>query len=433
MSTFKVTESYTIANNTTVSLDLDTTVEYFVFSGNATLSTGDYVITTASSVTNGKSFTIWWKANATYSGSNAVSIFGNRLTQEQALTDMLIECKCSGTDVDVMLITSASDPGTRKGMNDYAIDTTGDTLTLDPTVSDKFLEVTGTGTLTGSTTIEADPGDDGDEFWILYRATMTLGAFSISIFGEVLSTDEAVSGDLVVHAIYSADDAAWKASMYKGQTLVPDKTTQTLAELGANNTTYMTPLRNAQAIAYWLLNGAKTSSVAWTFSGATPITLSNAAFTANYSLELDGSKQVVSVAKNDAYNVSFGTAAGDAMEGNDSRVINGEMHIYASFEAGKTGQISFDIQKDMIMNSAYVRVTGTLANTDAGTVTLYNGAGAITGGSQVIPLSTPFGTDYTLTLSGANATFQVGDEFRCTTAKTTSGGDILVIVYYTLQ
>lgn len=424
-------EEYTIANNTTVTLDVATTVGYYVFSGSATLSTGDYIVTTSTTPSAGLTFYIWWKANATYTSTNNVSILGTALTQEQANTDMLITVKgINGTDWDV-LVPYTTTPDMYKGVGEYEIDTAGETKTFVNTIDDRVQRVTGTGTLTGDTTITADTGKDGDEMTILYRATMTLDTFNIAIFGIDLSVDEALSGDLVISAIWSDVVGAWVASMYKGQTLVPDKATQALAEAGSNNLTYNTPLRTAQYVAAWLLAGAKSTSQVWTYTNAAPIVLSNAAFTANYTLELDGSKQVVSIAKATGYNLALGTTAGTVMEGDDSRVINQQFVQYASFEATEVGDLDMTLTFDAVLTSAVIRVTRTLANTDAGTITLSNGPNPITGGAQVIPLSTAFGTEYTLTLSGADATFQVGDVFRINTAKTTAGGRVQVVTYFT--
>jgi len=428
MANFNITESLTVANNTTTTLDVDNLVLYYVVSGTATLSTGNYTISTSSSPTDGKLFYIWYKGRVTYGGGYVVNILGTAFTQQEALSDSLIIVKGNGADFDIVVLKDDLDfylP--YKGVDTYATVLAGGTLTLEPKLDKKVQIITGSGSMSGSSTITATAETVGDEFLIIYNATLTLGANSYTIFGISLTAEEAASGDLSILTSY--DGAAWQTSMMKGQSLVPDRATQAQAETGSNNTTYTTPLRVSQYVAAWLLAGAKSTSQIWTFSNATPINLS--ALTANQTLELDGSKNITSVAKQDAYNAAFGTTAGTVTEGDDTRVANDSFVLYGSFVTGEVGAIGFDMQHAITVTSAYIRVTGTLSGTDDGTITLSKGGSAITGGSQVIPLSTPFGTDYTLSLSGPNASFVVGDELRYTTSKTTSGGKIMIVVYYT--
>lgn len=429
MSSIFQTEEYTIANNTVVTLDVDTNISYYVFKGSATLSTGNYSVSTGSSATNGKVFFIWYKARATYSGYS-VNFFGTVLTQELALSDQLIMVKGNGTDFDLVFLKDFTDFYTGyKGVGTYSAVLAGDTKTLNPKVDKQALVISGNGTLLGSSTIDSTSEVEGDQFLIIYTATLALNGNNFTILGLPLSESEALSGDLSILATY--DGSAWQTSIMPGQGLVPARATQTQAETGIDNNTYMTPLTTAQKLAHWLLNTNKTTSVQWTFSNAAPITLSS--LTANYTLELNGSSQVVAIAKNTAYNLNLGTTAGTVVEGNDSRLVDGQFEFWVSFATGETGTIGFDMIHDLTVTSAYIRVTGTLAATDSGTIDITNGASAITGGSQIIPASTPFATDYPLVLSGANAVFNVGDNLRVTTSKVTPGGKALVIIYYTLN
>jgi len=429
MSAIFQTEEYTIANNTSLTLDVDNNISYYVFKGTATLSTGNYSVNTGSAATNGKVFFIWYKARATYQGYS-VNFFGTVLTQELALSDQLIMVKGNGTDFDLVFLKDFTDFYTGyKGVGTYSAVLGGDTKTLNPKVDKQALLITGNGTLLGSTTIDSTSEVEGDQFLIIYNATLTLNSNNFTILGLSLTEQEALSGDLSILATY--DGSTWKTSLMSGQGLSPSKATQAQAETGSDNTTYMTPLTTSQKLAHWLLNSNKTTSVQWTFSNATPITLS--ALTANYALELNGSKQVVSVAKNTGYNLNLGTSGGTIMEGNDTRVINGQFEFWVSFESGEKGTISFDMIHGLTLTSAYIRVTGDLAATDQGTITITNGGSAITGGTQNIPASTPFGTDYSIVLSGATAIFNVGDNLRVTTSKITSGGRALVVLYYTLS
>jgi len=428
MGSIYQTEEYTIIDNTSISLDLDTNIEYFVIKGTVTLATGNYNITTSSTPTNAKTIYIWYKARATYSNNRTVSILGTTLTQEQALSDVLIIVKANGVDYDVILLKDSTDfYKFYKGVGQHTANLLGETKTLFPKIDKKTLVVTGTGTMGGGITITGNGDQEGDEFLIIYNATLNRDGNNFNIFGISLTDEQASTGDLSIHAVY--DGVTWQTSFMAGDSLIPDKATQSEAETGTNNTNFMTPLRVAQKLTHWLVNTAKTTSVTWTFSNAVPINLS--ALTASQRLELDGSKNIISVAKATGDNKALGTTVGTVMEGNDSRVVNNEFILYASFESGEQGNISFKVQGSLVVTQSYIRVISTLSGTDSGTVEVSKGGGTITGGTQVIPASTSFSTNYTLPLSGANATFVNNDELTISTTKSTVGGKVIIVIRYT--
>ena len=88
---------------------------------------------------------------------------------------------------------------------------------------------------------------------------------------------------------------------------------ETIAEAVSNK--YISPLRIGE---WWTDVKTRIS----TFTAQITFALSPiiSAFTANQILESDGSKKIVSVAKNDAHNKNFGSNAGTVTEGDDSRL-----------------------------------------------------------------------------------------------------------------
>jgi len=77
----------------------------------------------------------------------------------------------------------------------------------------KIQELTGSATLSGNSSYELDAvAIDGDEFWLFYNASLTLGAFTQTIFGVTLTADQALAGGLVFYARYVS--SSWKVSVY---------------------------------------------------------------------------------------------------------------------------------------------------------------------------------------------------------------------------
>ena len=80
-------------------------------------------------------------------------------------------------------------------------------------VDAKIQELTGIATLSGNSSYSLDAvAIDGDEFWLFYNASLTLGAFTQTIFGVTLTANQALSGGLVFYARYVS--SSWKVSVY---------------------------------------------------------------------------------------------------------------------------------------------------------------------------------------------------------------------------
>lgn len=112
--------------------------------------------------------------------------------------------------------------------------------------------------------------------------------------------------------------------------------------------------------------------------------------TASRILELDSSKNVVSVVKGTAYNKNFGSSAGDVCEGNDSRIaylsyssdkltvtgsIEATIDYYVGsgkgiYDAGNAKRISFDHSAGKINFNGDIQVSGFVQNTSGGGVAL---------------------------------------------------------------
>ena len=94
--------------------------------------------------------------------------------------------------------------------------TTGSTVTLVPGTDKEFVYLTGTPVLiAGYTIVQGGAPIDGDHFTVLYDAAPTLGAFSVTIFGAVLTATQAAQ-NLRITTTYSSVSATWRT------TVIPD-------------------------------------------------------------------------------------------------------------------------------------------------------------------------------------------------------------------
>lgn len=121
----------------------------------------------------------------------------------------------------------------------------GGTINLTPGTSKEVLYLTGTPALVGNWVIQgAGTPMDGDQFIVLYRAVSILGANTITIFGNSLTTDQALSGNVMIYAKYHAANTTYRTQVISGASLlnVSDSLTWTIPvsfETGeqCNNTT----------------------------------------------------------------------------------------------------------------------------------------------------------------------------------------------------
>lgn len=123
--------------------------------------------------------------------------------------------------------------------DEIGVDTTaltgggGTTYTLIPGQNNPIQLITGSATLTTNYvfTFGGSP-KDGDRFMFDYRATMTLGAQTITIAGISLTAQQALDGNLWIEAYYDTDGAAWRAKLFSAGTA---KLQQTFANKAARD------------------------------------------------------------------------------------------------------------------------------------------------------------------------------------------------------
>ena len=90
---------------------------------------------------------------------------------------------------------------------------TGGTVTFVANTDEKYQKLTGSSTLLANQTYALDAtAEDGDEFFLEYDAAVTVGAFSLTIFGISVSADQALNGGLIFYARFL--DGSWYSHVY---------------------------------------------------------------------------------------------------------------------------------------------------------------------------------------------------------------------------
>lgn len=120
-------------------------------------------------------------------------------------------------------------PEPKPGVTSTVLTSGGGTINLSPGVSKQVLKLTGSATLSASWTIQgAGTPMDGDEFYVFYQATMTGAGNTITIFGNVLTDDQALTGGLLIYAKYDAGSTSYLTSATLDESLSSSGLKETL-------------------------------------------------------------------------------------------------------------------------------------------------------------------------------------------------------------
>lgn len=162
-----------------------------------------------------------WEATVTL-GTSTVTIFGTTLTKEQCFGKGFIHCMYNGSSWDVRYYTSITDKATGigSGATTTVLTNGGGTITMDITKNDNTLVLTGSPTLSSSWTVVAGGTPRAGDMQIChYKATATVGANTITILGQLLSTEQALAGNSIV--ISSYDGSLWRSILLDPPTPAP--------------------------------------------------------------------------------------------------------------------------------------------------------------------------------------------------------------------
>jgi hypothetical protein len=186
--------------------------EFFV-TGSATLSAGTSIQFTGTPV-KGKRVVFHYKAIINL-GTGTLTIAGLLLNKEQASKESKITCIYDGSAWSVHLSLDASDlPSGATSTETTALTAAGLVRVIDPETEANYQTFTGSATLAGSVSItQGGTPKQGQEMWINYKATLTQGANTVTLFGQLLTADQALTGNILVYSKYNG--AAWETTLLK--------------------------------------------------------------------------------------------------------------------------------------------------------------------------------------------------------------------------
>ena len=229
MLKLKPTRTYTVpAGGATENFNLDGAEQLIIVNGSVTLA-ANYVIDTAGTPITDMTVDIKWLANVDLNGST-VTVFGVLLTQQQANTDGNITCIYNGATWDVIINSDTEGTNPTSRTDTVVWNAGGGTTNVIDGIDDKWQIITGNAVLVGSWVMQGAgvPGD-GDVFIADYRATLTVGGNTVTIFGLTLTTAQALAGRTRVWAVYDGTAAAYRAVLIQDVNLAGYVETSSIA------------------------------------------------------------------------------------------------------------------------------------------------------------------------------------------------------------
>ncbi len=192
-----------------------------------------------------------------------------------------------GNDLSVSSLRSSGIAVPVQGVLNISLATTGGVIPLEAGVSQGVYILAGTGTLTGSWSFTSTGTPlDGDTFIFDYNATFTASGNTISFFGVSLTDDQALSGSVLVKAIYNSAFATWRVSVLEDITGVDLATT---TDLAAKEDDLGLPASDGQVLT------STTGGVRTWVSNATDIALDGNATTSSSSAGIETTLRTITI------------------------------------------------------------------------------------------------------------------------------------------
>ncbi len=191
--------------------------EYYLWSSGTITLVGNQVIATTSTPVDGDTVIIKYSARQLLNGST-FTVFGQNIDQEAAMNNLHILCRYDGTAAAWKVIVCEDFSGIpigNIGVETTAITNAGIAETLVAGIDEKVQRYTSAAALAMAANVTVTQGGtptEGDEFTIIWDATLVIGAFSVVLFGQTLTNLQALSGKVLVHTIYNG--AAWVTTVW---------------------------------------------------------------------------------------------------------------------------------------------------------------------------------------------------------------------------
>ena len=117
-------------------------------------------------------------------------------------------------DLSVTAFRAAGIPEEARGVQVTPVTSGGGTISLTPGSSKNILVLTGSPTLSSSLAVQTIGSPiDGDSFIVDYRASITPGANTVTIFGLGLTPAQIASGNCLIYTWYSTSSSTWYSKL----------------------------------------------------------------------------------------------------------------------------------------------------------------------------------------------------------------------------
>lgn len=176
---------------------------------------------------------------ATITGGATVTILGKQLTAAQCNQHLWITAEYAlaaetNSAQWIVKIENQYPVIDVTGVNDLAIVTAGQTKTLVVGTDKQYQYLAWSGTLTGNNTVTGTALADGDSFTVYYNGNVTIGNFSIVLFGVTLTAAQAKQ-NLTIIATWDSTGSAWRTTTSVGIPSLP------LNNIGVNTVAMTAP------------------------------------------------------------------------------------------------------------------------------------------------------------------------------------------------
>lgn len=201
-----------LAAGTTLAVSASDPYEEYVLLGSATL-VGNVVVSTVGSPPTPVRIRIMYKATLTTSALITVTIFGNVLNNQQALSgNVIVDAIWDGTTWHSWIVDTFIAPN-YEGFRTVPVNLAGATVNI--TSDDKQVQYfTGSGALAGNYAVTfSGTFREGQVFYLKFAATLTLGASTLTAFGENINATTAAGGNYTILAWYDLANTTFRTQL----------------------------------------------------------------------------------------------------------------------------------------------------------------------------------------------------------------------------
>jgi len=223
------------------------------------------VFTCTGTLSEGMRFNIMYDGSAGGNdlNGNSFTIFGITLTQAQLNSKMIITVDYDGSAFVTNVAVSFDSLGKAiNGVEVQTLDANGGTITLDPNINNKYQYITGTATLVASWSITGTGTAVNHGFWVFYDAALTVGANAVTIFGQGLTSDEALNGMVSVFVQYDVTNTTYRVQKMSGSANEANLYQNMMVYADATYGNDSTGTANRQDLPFATLAAANTAALA---------------------------------------------------------------------------------------------------------------------------------------------------------------------------